>query len=216
MRMQKCQVSGVEAAFRGMRNAMNSWDRADTVYTPDGSFINGENDKKLILNLVKSGRSHRKFLRMIHVQMDVTAPLYWWRDYDSYKVATVANGCSTMHKIHDKPFALDQFSYDALDEIGMVQLNMTIEVLNYYRDVFIKSGKKDKNAWRSMIQLLPNSYLQLRTIDLNYETVLSIILDRRNHKLEEFKLFTNYLCVQLPMMSDIVQCYDRRKNGMED
>ena len=142
---------------------------------------------------------------MIHVQVDVTAPLYWWKDYDTYKVSTVSNSCSTMHKIHAKEFVLDDFAHDQLDQCGLNLLDITISSLNSYRDKFNDSGKTDKEAWYCMIQLLPTSYLQKRTLDLNYETILSIIHDRRNHKLNEFRELCFELLTNLPYLNEFYE-----------
>lgn len=204
IKLENIEVWGFRGALRGMRNPLNSWHLADTVYDNKGHIKNiGINDLSLVERLTKAGTSHRKMLRMIHVQMDITAPLYWWKDYDTYKVATVANGCSTMHKIHAAEFTMDQFSCDELDDMGMELLAQTVDILNYYRGVFIKSGMKDKKAWFNMIQLLPSSYLQKRTVDLSYETVLAIILDREYHKLNEFREMCMTLKNDLPLMKEI-------------
>lgn len=201
MNIEHLEVFGFAGAVRGMRNAMNSWHLADSTIV-EGNIIIGPNDLKLLLNLCKAGTSHRKVLRMMHIQMDITAPLYWWKDYDTYKVSTVANSCSTMHKIHAKFFNISDFATDHLDRFGLNLLTVTIDTLNHYRNIFIDSDLKDKHAWNSMIQLLPSSYNQKRTLDINYETALAILLDRRNHKLKEFRDLCETLLV-LPYMDDI-------------
>lgn len=186
------QTFGWEAAIRGMRNPLNSWAKSDSeFYNVDnvavedrhliGGFTLGPNDLDLALRLIKAGLEHRKFLRMIHVQMDITAPLYWWKEMDTYKVATVANSCSTMHKIHSKEFTLDDFSCENLLEGGKYILNSTIAMLNKYRTQYLQT--KDKKYWWQLIQLLPSSYNQLRTWDGNMETILSILHQRAHHKL---------------------------------
>ena len=157
---------------------------------------------RLLLNLTKAGESHRKVARMMHIQMDVTAPLYWWKDYDTYKVGTVANSCSTMHKIHAKEFEVSDFATDHLDHVGMKVLLCTIDALNLYRYKF-NEDKTNKQAWYSMIQLLPTSYLQKRTLDINYEVALKILIDRRNHKLDEFRELCEYLLENVPYMKEI-------------
>ena len=148
---------------------------------------------------------------MMHIQCDITAPLYWWKDYDTYKVATVANGCSTMHKLHAKEFSLEDFSIEGLDERALISLKNTINDLNYYRQKFIDSGNKDMEAWHCMNKLLHNSFEQKRTIDISYETALSIILDRSNHKLKEFRDFCDILHHELPLMELIVEAVEGGK-----
>lgn len=181
-------VFGFEGALRGMRNPLNSWHKADSKYDEYGRIIEiGPNDLDLMLRLTNAGKDHRKVLRMIHIQMDITAPLYWWKDYDTYKVGTVANGCSTMHKIHSDEFHRGMFAHEHLDPCGLNLLDITIDSLNAYRDQYIKSGNKDKHAWYSMIQLLPSSFMQKRTVDLSYEVAVSIMHARHNHKLYEFR-----------------------------
>lgn len=201
IKIEKIKTCGWESSLRGMRNAMNSWHLSDSLYV-DGDVVIGPNDMNLCLRLIKAGASHRKFLRMIHVQMDITAPLYWWKDYDTYKVSTVANSCSTMHKLHSRDLTLDDFAHDQMDECALNLLKINIDSLNSYRKAFVDSGMKDKQAWYCMIQLLPTSYLQKRTVDLNYETILSIIHDRSNHKLDEFKDLCYILLTNLPYLSE--------------
>lgn len=203
IKVEHIETFGFEGSLRGMRNPMNSWYMSDSKFGDDVEF--GENDLRLITQLTSAGESHRKMLRMFHIQMDVTAPLYWWKDYDTYKVGTVANSCSTMHKIHAEKFTLDMFAHDQLSDIAIELLSNTIDVLNIYRDTYVESGLKDKQSWYSMIQLLPSSYLQKRTIDLNYETALKIICDRERHKLNEFREFTAILKVKLPYMEEILR-----------
>lgn len=201
IKIENLQTFGFESALRGMRNAMNSWHLQDFEKCGDEIKI-GPNDMRLLLNLTKAGESHRKVARMMHIQMDVTAPLYWWKDYDTYKVGTVANSCSTMHKIHAKEFEVSDFATDYLDHFGMSVLHCTIVALNQYRDIF-NEDKTNKQAWYSMIQLLPTSYLQKRTLDINYEVALKILIDRRNHKLDEFRELCEYLLENVPYMKEI-------------
>lgn len=167
LKAERIQTFGWGEAIRGMRNPMNSWGKSDTAYAPGFSPVVGNNDLALMKKLVKAGTDHRKFLRMIVVYMDITAPLYWWKEYDTYKVGTVANSCSTMHKISDKPFERSDFSHEHLVSYNL--LDATIEALNYWRDKFNVSECKDKTAWWNMIQQLPTSYNQKRTVMLNYE-----------------------------------------------
>ena len=202
IKIENLEVWGFRGAIRGMRNPMNSWDKIDTTFDEHGNVIKlGSNDGSLMLRLKVAGPDHRKYLRMIHIQCDVTAPLYWWKDYDTYKVSTVANSCSTMHKIHAYEINLSMFSTEDLDEIGLNVLQTTIDYMNYYRDIYIASGLTDKTAWRRMIQLLPSSYNQKRTIDINYETLLNIFGSRSNHKLQEFRDFCSFLKKELPYIA---------------
>ena len=195
------EVFGWKAAIRGMRNPMNSWDKSDS-FEDQGDFIIGPNDMKLMWQLIRSGAEHRKFLRMIHAQMDVTAPLYWWKEFDTYKVGTVANSCSTMHKIHSKVFVLDDFSHEHLTGKSLDILQSTIDRLNFCREVYLKD--KDKDLWWQMIQLLPSSYNQKRTIDMNYEVCRIIIHQRTGHKLDEWNQFVDAL-KNLDYMGDLWQ-----------
>lgn len=195
------EVFGWKAAIRGMRNPMNSWDKSDS-FEDQGDFIIGPNDMKLMWQLIRSGAEHRKFLRMIHAQMDVTAPLYWWKEFDTYKVGTVANSCSTMHKIHSKVFVLDDFSHEHLTGKSLEVLHTTIDRLNFCREVYLKD--KDKDLWWQMIQLLPSSYNQKRTIDMNYEVCRIIIHQRTGHKLDEWNQFVDAL-KNLDYMGDLWQ-----------
>ena len=230
IKVEKIETYGWEAAIRGMRNPMNSWDKSDSYYgcedirCYDCQFIDrcttkfpyahyeiGVNDLALMKKLAHAGSDHRKFLRQIVVSMDITAPLYWWKEFDTYKVGTVANSCSTMHKIHAKEFTLDDFSHDHLGYHGdpndvsfsvhcansnsdddLVDyfddesvLELVIEALNHCRDLYIKA--KDKRFWYKMIQLLPSSYNQLRTVTLNYEVLLNMYNARKDHKLDEWR-----------------------------
>lgn len=192
IKIENIDVYGFEAAIRGMRNPMNSWSKSDSNYTiikNDGKYIAdfiGENDLKLMQNLCKAGSDHRKFMRMINVTMDITAPLYWWKEFDTYKVGTVANSCSTMHKIHDKEFTIDDFSFERCKKERFVEraIEGTLNVLNYLREKYLET--KDKSYWETMIQILPSSYNQRRTVQLNYETLLNIYNARKNHKLKEW------------------------------
>ena len=184
IKIENIDVYGFETAIRGARNPMNSWDRMDSCYN-NGEFEIGENDYKLLKNLTIAGPEHRKWNRMVTATMDITAPLYWWKEYDTYKVGTVANSCSTMHKIQAKEFTLDDFSHEHL--ISLKVLNYTISKLNYYRGMYIKT--KDKDYWWGMIQNLPSSFNQKRTVHLNYEVLGTIYHQRRHHKLDEWVEF---------------------------
>ena len=181
IKIENIDVYGFEAAIRGARNPMNSWDRMDSCYN-NGEFEIGENDYKLLKNLTIAGPEHRKWNRMVTVTMDITSPLYWWKEYDTYKVGTVANSCSTMHRIHAKKFEMSDFSVEHLRSLKV--MHEIIDELNFYRDKFNKS--KSIDDWWEMIQLLPTSYNQKRTVHLNYEVLGTIYHQRRHHKLDEW------------------------------
>lgn len=185
IKITNTEVVGWEPAIRGMRNPMNSWDRSDSVYCGDFAPELGENDADLMKRLCKGGPVHAKFRRMITVYVDIEAPLYWWKEFDTYKVGTVANSCSTMHKIHAKEFTLDDFSCERLyTPLAEKAFGEIIEALNNARENFLET--KDKNHWYEMIQLLPSSYNQKRTVELNYEVLNNIYHSRKNHKLDEW------------------------------
>ena len=223
IKIENHQVVGWEHAIRGMRNPMNSWDKSDSnminavlttkelipgveslEYEPCEPYYSiGENDHELMMKLRNAGTDHRKYMRMIAVYADITAPLYWWKEYDTYKVATVANSCSTMHKIHEKEFTIDDFSCEHLldsylgedraanmdvcdgDWTPMNILDFIKDALNHYRKLYLKTN--DKKYWWQMIQLLPSSYNQKRTVMLNYEVLANIYKSRKNHKLDEWR-----------------------------
>lgn len=195
LKVENVEVLGWEHAIRGMRNPKNSWARSDSgPECPYGkekccgecqqNFCIGPNDKQLMMALRNAGTDHRKFMRMITVYLDITAPLYWWKEFDTYKVGTVANSCSTMHKITDKPFELDDFSHEHLGFQSVRVLKDTIKVMNDFREEFIKDHEKEN--WWQLIQLLPSSYNQKRTVMLNYEVLANIYKSRRHHKLDEW------------------------------
>lgn len=180
-----------ENAIRGARNPMNSWGRMDSHTEPDGSFVFGPNDLDLAMRLAKAGSDHRKYLRMVFVSVDVTAPLYWWKEYDTYKVATVANSTSTMHKIHSKPFSMDDFSCDHMTDGTKKFMETVVAELENIRLRFKET--KSKEDWYDMIQLLPSSYNQMRTCTFNYETLINIYRARKNHKLAEWHTFCDWI-----------------------
>ena len=186
IKIENIDVYGFEAAIRGARNPMNSWDKMDSCYN-NGEFEIGENDYKLLKNLTIAGPEHRKWNRMVTVTMDITAPLYWWKEYDTYKVGTVANSCSTMHKIQAKKFEMSDFSVEHLDRIASETFKIVINELNLNRKLFNET--KNKKYWWNMIQLLPSSYNQKRTVHLNYEVLGTIYHQRRHHKLDEWHVF---------------------------
>lgn len=257
IKIENIEVCGFNSAVRGMRNPMNSWEKSDSkmMWTEDPSYADigrpdlamnmvlGPNDLTLMKKLFNAGPEHRKFLRMVHIQMDVTAPLYWWKEYDTYKVATAANSCSTMHKIHSKKFDFEDFScehligfefpsnvdenniYEYLDKeapcyivIGTDKdyqpfsplgiLRTTIQMLNRCRELYLET--KDKRYWWQMIQLLPSSYNQKRTLDFNYETAMTIIRQRTGHKLDEWHTFVDTL-KELPYMKEFMEDEDASK-----
>lgn len=195
LKIENTEAYGWEAAIRGMRNPMNSWEMSDSKveFICNGSFDFevGEKDLDLMHRLRKAGTDHRKFMRMITVSCDVVAPLYWWKEYDTYKVGTVANSCSTMHKIHAKEFTLDDFSCEHLEQRWLELLDETIDYLNEARTAFLIT--KNKRYWWQMIQLLPSSYNQRRTILLNYEVLANIYKSRKNHKLDEWHTFCEWI-----------------------
>lgn len=226
-------VEGFEPAIRGMRNSLNSWDKSDSLICTaniDGDcpmVINdfkpcagcdderlgqcciGENDLALMKKLVKAGTDHRKFLRMIVVWCDITAPLYWWKEFDTYKIGTVANGCSTMHCIADKEFTVNDFSHEHLNVASINSLERTIEDLNscregYLNEAITENPEWHKETWWQMIQLLPSSYNQKRTVMLNYEVLMNIYKARKNHKLDEWRDFCKWV-EKLPYMKELLE-----------
>ena len=213
IKIENVDVFGWGAAIRGMRNPMNSWDKSDTEFMWDslGYIKVGESDLKLMKNLSKAGDDHGKFLRMINVTLDITAPLYWWKEFDTYKVGTVANSCSTMHKIHAKEFELDDFSHEHLyeqencfiEDSPLTLLESIVISLNGQRKLFLET--KDKKYWWQMIQLLPSSYNQKRTVQLNYQVLKNMYRARKHHKLDEWREFCAW-CETLPYFKEI--CLD--------
>lgn len=231
IKIENVEIYGFEAAIRGMRNPMNSWDKSDSYWTyiedsqtgltAKSHFFIGDNDLKLMKQLSKAGNDHAKYLRMINVTLDITAPLYWWKEFDTYKVGTVANSCSTMHKIHAKEFTLDDFSCEHLlcdlvreadgASSGATQwglecfvaadvLELTIDMLNQYRELFVET--KDKKYWWQMIQLLPSSYNQKRTVQLNYQVLKNMYHSRRHHKLDEWHTLCDWM-EELPYFKEV-------------
>ena len=184
LKVERISVMNMENAIRGARNPLNSWARMDSHYDEEGNFILGENDLSLASRLAKVGSDHRKFLRQIFVSMDITAPLYWWKEFDTYKVGTVANSTSTMHKIQAKAFERDDFSHDRMNEECLAVLDSVIAYLESERVRFNET--KEKEPWHNMIQLLPSSYNQMRTVSMNYEVLINIYYARRSHKLAEW------------------------------
>lgn len=195
-------VMNLENAIRGARNPMNSWARSDSYYDENGQYILGENDLSLAKRLRNAGTSdHRKYLRQVMLSVDITAPMYWWKEYDTYKVATVANSTSTMHKIHSKPFELDDFSHDHLTENGLKVLKGLVDEMEKIRLEYVET--KDKALWYDLIQLLPSSYNQMRTCTLNYETLINIYKSRKHHKLDEWRRFCEWI-ETLPYAKELI------------
>ena len=195
-------VMNLENAIRGARNPMNSWARSDSYYDENGQYILGENDLSLAKRLRNAGTSdHRKYLRQVMLSVDITAPMYWWKEYDTYKVATVANSTSTMHKIHSKPFELDDFSHDHLTENGLKVLKGLVDEMEKIRLEYVET--KDKALWYDLIQLLPSSYNQMRTCTLNYETLINIYKSRKHHKLDEWRSFCAWI-ETLPYAKELI------------
>lgn len=190
IKLERTSVMNMENAVRGMRNPLNSWGKSDSYYDDNGDYVLGENDLGLAVRLAKSGTDHRKYLRMIFVSVDITAPLYWWKEYDTYKVGTVANSTSTMHKIHAKAFDRDDFSHDRMSGTALSCLDSVISVLEATRQKYLET--KDMAYWHDMIQLLPSSYNQMRTCTMNYENLVNIYYARRNHKLPEWHEFCRW------------------------
>ena len=205
--IENAETFGWEAAIRGMRSPKNSWDKSDSCWsspdengTDEPMYIIGENDLKLMKTLAAAGQDHGKFLRMIHVQLDVTAPLYWHKEADQYKVGTVTDSCSTMHKIHAKEFTLDDFSHEHLYS-PLQDLKPTVDLLNVYRERFLET--KDKEDWWQLIQLLPSSYNQRRTWDLNYAVLRNIYHARKGHRLDEWKTLLDWI-ETLPYAKELI------------
>ena len=201
--VKNAEVMNFKNAIRGARNPMNSWARSDSYYDDEGNFILGENDLSLAVRLRKAGSDHRKYLRQIFVTVDITAPMYWWKEYDTYKVATVANSTSTMHKITSAPFELSQFSCDKMDEDTLSVMNVIINKLEELRQKYITT--KDKQYWYDIIQLLPSSYDQMRTCTMNYETLINIYHARKAHKLDEWHVFCDFIKT-LPYARELIIC----------
>lgn len=191
LKIENVSTSGWKAAIRGMRNPKNSWAQIDSAVVNGNGFVVGNNDYDLMYRLASAGTDHGKFMRMIIVELDIVAPLYWWKEFDTYKVGTVANSCSTMHKIHAKEFVLDDFSHEHLNDESAEYLSKLVDLLNSYRKLFLED--KNKSWWWQLIQLLPSSYNQRRTVMLNYAVLRNIYHARRNHKLDEWHTFCDWI-----------------------
>ena len=205
IRLERVSVMNLENAMRGARNPMNSWGRMDSYYDENHNYILGPNDLDLAKRLRRAGSDHRKFLRQVFVSVDITAPIYWWKEYDTYKVATTANSTSTMHKIHSKPFELEDFSCDHMTPDTLEFMKTVIERLEQIRLRF--AAEKQKEGWYDLIQLLPSSYNQMRTCSLNYETLINIYHARKNHKLQEWHTFCGWI-ETLPYGKELIVCQE--------
>ncbi len=205
IKLERTSVMNLENAMRGARNPMNSWSRMDSGYDQEGNYVLGPNDLDLAVRLRKAGSDHRKFIRQIFVSVDITAPLYWWKEYDTYKVATVANSTSTMHRIHRKPFEQEDFSCDRMTPDTARFMETVVEQLEKIRKRYLET--KSKEDWYDMIQLLPSSYNQMRTCSLNYETLVNIYYARRNHKLDEWHVFCEWIR-NLPYGQELIAAED--------
>ena len=201
IKLERTNVMNLEGAMRGARNPYNSWARSDSRYNEDGEYILGENDMKLAQQLRRAGSDHRKFIRQIFVSVDITAPLYWWKEFDTYKVGTVANSTSTMHKIHSKPFSRDDFSCDKCSPGALDALDALIAYMEKTRLAYVET--KDKSLWYDLIQLLPSSYNQMRTVTMNYENLVNIYFARKDHKLDEWHVFCDWIKM-LPYAKEII------------
>lgn len=199
--LERTSVMNLDNALRGARNPMNSWAKSDSYFDDDGNYIIGEADLKLGHNLCLSGSDHRKFIRQIFVSVDITAPLYWWKEFDTYKIGTVANSTSTMHKIHSKEFSVDDFSHDHMTTETEKQLQLVVDYLEALRIKYIET--KDKKYWYDMIQFLPSSYNQMRTVTMNYENITNMYFARRNHKLDEWHTYCDWI-KSLPYAEDFI------------
>jgi len=201
LKVERISVMNLENAMRGARNPMNSWARMDSGYNESGEYVLGDNDLSLAVRLCSAGSDHRKFIRQIMVSMDITAPLYWWKEFDTYKVGTVANSTSTMHKLHAKPLEAADFSADRLTPASMAEFERYIGYLETVRQRFVAG--KDKADWYDLIQLLPSSYNQMRTVTMNYEVLANIYYARRNHKLDEWHVLCDAI-LELPYARELL------------
>lgn len=201
IRLERTCIMNLENAIRGARNPMNSWNRMDSFYDEEGNFVLGENDLGLAMRLARAGSDHRKFIRQIFVSVDITAPIYWWKEYDTYKVGTVANSTSTMHRIHSKPFELNDFSCDHMTQQTVQFMEGIVGYLEQVRLRYV--GEKKKEDWYDLIQLLPESYNQMRTCTMNYENLSNMYYARRNHKLEEWHRFCDWV-LSLPYAKELI------------
>lgn len=210
LKVSKISVMNLENALRGARNPMNSWAKSDSYYNEKGDYILGENDLSLAKRLCRAGSDHRKFIRQIFVSLDVEAPLYWWKEFDTYKVGTVANSTSTMHKIHSAPFCMEQFSCEEMTEETRNKMEELVRYLETVRQKYLET--KEKQYWYDLIQLLPASYQQLRTCSMNYENLINIYYARKDHKLKEWHVFCDMI-KSLPYAKELILIRDTETNS---
>lgn len=201
IKIERTSVMNFENAIRGARNPLNSWAKSDSYTDEQGNFVFGEADLSLAQRLCRAGSDHRKFMRMIFVSVDITAPLYWWKEFDTYKVATVANSTSTMHKIHSKEFTREDFSFDKLSDKSLEIMDELIAYMEKIRLDYLEN--KNKDDWYNLIQLLPSSYNQMRTVTLNYETLINIYYARKDHKLDEWHVLCDWI-KSLPYANELI------------
>ena len=202
IKIERTSVMNFENAIRGARNPLNSWDKSDSFFDENGNYVLGPNDLSLASRLCRAGSDHRKFVRQIFVSADITAPLYWWKEFDTYKIGTVANSCSTMHKIHSRDLTLNDFSTEHLSKTNLIVVDMVIDAINNARQDFLQNH--EKIDWWQMIQLLPSSYNQKRTVMMNYEVIARIIEQRSHHKLDEWHQLIDVLG-GLPYMQELMK-----------
>jgi len=212
IKVERVEVFNFDNAIRGARNPMNSWSKMDSYKDEYGNFVMGENDMQLCKKLCHAGNDHRKFVRQIMVTMDITAPLYWWKEFDTYKVGTVANSTSTMHKIHSKQIELDDFSYDKMSDESVKVFNDFVGYIEEKRKKYIES--KDKKDWYEIIQLLPSNYNQMRTCTMNYENLINMYESRKNHKLEEWRILCKEI-EKLPYFADMFGIDTKKEKEIE-
>ena len=201
IKIERTEVMNFENAIRGARNPLNSWDRSDSRYDENGNYILGEYDLSLAIRLAKAGSDHRKFMRMIFVSVDFTAQLYWWKEFDTYKVGTVANSCSTMHKIHSKELTREDFSFDKLNEDSLKIMDNLLKYIEEVRKKYLET--KDKELWYNLIQLLPSSFNQMRTVTMNYENLRNMYYARKSHKLDEWHVYCDWI-KSLPYANELI------------
>ena len=203
IKFDKIEVSNFPNAIAGMRHPLQSYNKADSFYNENNEFVLGDNDKALAIRLAKAGSDHRKYLRQIFVSVNIVAPLYWWKEFDTYKVSTTANSTSTMHTIHKKPFTIDDFSFDKCNsELALQTIITIIGNLNVLREEYLTTN--DKAYWYELIQLLPSSFNQTRMCTLNYETLINQWHSRKSHKLNEWKIYCNDFIANLPYANELI------------
>lgn len=202
LKVERVGVMNLENAMRGARNPLSSWERSDSAYDETGAYVLGANDLSLALRLCAAGSDHRKFIRQIFVSMDITAPMYWWKEFDTYKVGTVANSTSTMHKLHARPIALADFSTDHMTPASLAEFGRYVAYLETVRQRYV--ADKNKQDWYDLIQLLPSSYNQMRTVSMNYEVMVNIYFARRNHKLDEWHTLCAAI-LELPYLRQMLE-----------